>query len=67
MGMFLLFSFPIYFVMFLVRTFYMVAQVVEALHHKWEGRGFDSLWCQRDVFIDLIFPAALWPCGRFIL
>ena len=25
---------------------YAVAQLVEALHYKPEGRGFDSRWCQ---------------------
>jgi hypothetical protein len=35
-----------------------VAQLVEALRHQPEGRGFDSRWV---LFIDIIFPAALWP------
>ena len=26
---------------------YAMAQLVEALHYKLEGRGFDSLWCHR--------------------
>ena len=32
-----------------------MAQLLEALHYKPEGRGF---------YIDIILPAALWPCGR---
>jgi hypothetical protein len=28
---------------------YAVAQLVEALCYKPEGRGFDSLWCHRNV------------------
>jgi hypothetical protein len=36
-----------------------VAQLVEALRYKPEGRGFDSL----EFFIDVIFPVALWPLG----
>jgi hypothetical protein len=41
----------------------LVAQSVEALRHKPEGRGFDSPWCHREFFIDTIHPAALWPWG----
>ena len=37
-----------------------VAQLVEALHYKPEGRGFDSRWCH---FIDIILPGALWSWG----
>ena len=37
-----------------------VAQLVEALRYKPEGRGFDSRWC-RIFFIGIILPAALWP------
>jgi len=38
-----------------------VAQMVEALRYKSEGRGFDSRWCHWNFFIDIILPAALWP------
>ena len=36
--------------------------VVE-LCYKLEGREFDSRWCHRNFFIDVILPAALWPWG----
>ena len=36
-----------------------VAQLVEALRYKLEGRGFDSRWC--NFFIDIILPAAPGP------
>jgi len=39
---------------------YVVAQLVEALRQKSEGRGFDSRWCHCN-FSDLILPDALWP------
>ena len=35
-----------------------VAQLVEALRYKLEGRGFDSRWCHWIFFIDII------PSGR---
>jgi len=38
------------------------AQLVEALRHKSEGRGFDSQWCHWN-FSDIILPDALWPWG----
>ena len=42
---------------------YAVAQLVEALRYKLEGRGFDSRWCHREFFIDVILPATLRPWG----
>jgi hypothetical protein len=41
-----------------------VAQLVEALHYKPEGRGFDF---RLEFFIDIILSAALWPSGRLSL
>jgi hypothetical protein len=38
---------------------YAVAQLVEALRYKPEGRGFDGA----TFFIDIILPVALWPWG----
>jgi len=40
-----------------------VAQLVEALRYKREGRGFDSRLCQSEFFIDIILRAAKWPRG----
>jgi hypothetical protein len=40
---------------------YSVANLVEALSHKTEGRGFDSQWGHWIFLIYLIFSAALWP------
>jgi hypothetical protein len=36
-----------------------VAQLVEALRYKPEGRGFDSRWCQRIFFIGIILPVRI--------
>jgi len=41
----------------------LVAQFVEALRYKSEGRGFDSRWCHWNFFIDIILSTALWPWG----
>jgi len=38
-----------------------VAQLVEALRYKLEGRGFDSRWFRWNFFIDS--PFGLWPWG----
>ena len=36
-----------------------VAQLVEALRYKPEGRGFDSRWCHWIFFIGIILSSAL--------
>jgi hypothetical protein len=42
----MLFSYQItYYAFVSFLTFYAVAQLVEALRYKPEGRGFDSGWC----------------------
>ena len=33
-----------------------VAQLIEALRYKSEGRGFDSRWYHWNFFIDIILP-----------
>ena len=42
---------------------YVVAQLVEALHYKLEGRGVQFLMVSMEFFIDIILPAAIWPWG----
>jgi len=39
---------------------HVVARLVVTLRYKPEGRGFYSRW--NYFFIDIILPAALWPC-----
>jgi hypothetical protein len=41
--------------------------VVEALHYKPEGRGFDSRWCYWIFLLTLSFRSQLWPWGRLSL
>jgi hypothetical protein len=38
-----------------------VAQLVEALHYKKEGRGFDFPMVSLGFLIDIILSVALWP------
>jgi hypothetical protein len=40
-----------------------VAQLVEALRYRPEGRGFDSRWLSFEFLIDVILSAALCPWG----
>jgi hypothetical protein len=39
-----------------------LAQLVEELRYKPEGRGFDSR-LSMELFIDIIHPVAQWPWG----
>jgi hypothetical protein len=43
-----------------------VAQLVEALRYKPEGRGFDPM-VPLDFFIGIILSVALWSWGRLSL
>jgi hypothetical protein len=45
----------------LVMRLHDVAHLVEALRYEPEGRGFDGFIV---MFIDIIFPASLWPWVR---
>ena len=46
--------------LFVIFMGHAVAQLVEALRYKPEGRGFDS---RLEFFIDIILPVALWQWG----
>ena len=39
-----------------------MAQLVEALRFKLEGRRFDSIW-SLELLIDIVLPGVLWPWG----
>ena len=45
------------------RRYFAVAQLVEAMSYKPEGRRFDARWCHW-TFSLTILQAALWPWGR---
>jgi hypothetical protein len=42
---------------------HVVAQLVEAVRYKEEGRGFDSPKVLLEFFIDIILALLLWPWG----
>jgi hypothetical protein len=44
-----------------------VAQLIEALRYKPEGRGVDFPMMSKELSIEIILPAALWSCGRLRL
>ena len=43
-----------------------MAQLVEALRYKPEGRGLDSRWCHRIFFIDIILSRLRWSRGSVL-
>jgi len=47
-------------------AFYGVAQSVEALRYKPEGRGFDCLWGPWDFKLTIVL-ATLWSWGQLSL
>jgi hypothetical protein len=40
-----------------------MAQLVESLRYKSEGRGFDPRWCHWNFSIDITLLVALWHLG----